>query len=95
MLKKLIFTGFIGISTLFASDSASSISASQALQMLKDGNQRFINGKSIHPHSDFERIKEVSTGLTWLNHIALWLTSYLHSKGHLMVVTLTTARSQL
>lgn len=62
MLKKLIFTGFIGISTLFASDSASSISASQALQMLKDGNQRFIDGKSIHPHSDFERIKEVSTG---------------------------------
>ena len=62
MLKKLIFTGFIGISTLFASDSASSISASQALQMLKDGNQRFIDGKSIHPHSDLERIKEVSAG---------------------------------
>ncbi|WP_214454971.1 hypothetical protein, partial [Aeromonas dhakensis] len=40
-------------------------------------------------------IKEVSTGLTWLNLIALWLTIYLHSKGHLMVVTLTTARSQL
>jgi hypothetical protein len=40
-------------------------------------------------------IKEVSTGLTWLNPVALWLTIYLHSKGHLMVVTLTTARSQL
>ena len=62
MLKKLIFTGFIGISALFANDSVSSISASQALQMLKDGNQRFISGKSIHPHSDFERIKETSKG---------------------------------
>jgi carbonic anhydrase len=62
MLKKLILTGFIGISSLIASDNASSIPASQALQMLKDGNQRFIDGKSIHPHSDFERIKEVAKG---------------------------------
>ena len=60
MLKKLILLGFIGAS-LYA-NSNSSISANEALQMLKDGNQRFIDGKSIHPHSDFERIKEVSTG---------------------------------
>ena len=60
MLKKLILLGFIGAS-LYANGN-SSISANEALQMLKDGNQRFIDGKSIHPHSDFERIKEVSTG---------------------------------
>jgi carbonic anhydrase len=60
MLKKLILVGLLGAS-LYANNS-SSIPASEALQMLKDGNQRFIDGKSIHPHSDFERIKEVSTG---------------------------------
>ncbi len=60
MLKKLLLIGFIGAS-LYAS-SSSSVSATEALQMLKDGNQRFLEGKTIHPHSDFARIKEVSTG---------------------------------
>ena len=62
MLRKLILTGFIGLSSLIANDSVSSIPAAEALQILKDGNQRFIDGKSIHPHSDFERIKEISKG---------------------------------
>lgn len=30
------------------------------LQLLIDGNERFIHGKSIHPHDDIDRIKEVS-----------------------------------
>lgn len=61
MLKKLILAGCVALS-LYANDNGAGISASEALQMLKDGNQRFISGKSIHPHSDFERIKEVAKG---------------------------------
>jgi carbonic anhydrase len=38
------------------------VSGDSALVSLKQGNKRFIEGKSIRPHQDFERIKEVSLG---------------------------------
>ena len=34
----------------------------QLLQRLKEGNSRFINNQSVHPHSDMERVNETSTG---------------------------------
>lgn len=61
MFKKLLLLGSITLA-LFANDNTVGVPASEALQMLKDGNKRFIEGKSIHPHSDFARIKEISKG---------------------------------
>ncbi len=42
--------------------SQDKISPQQALVKLKEGNQRFISGKSLKPRQDFNRIKEVSKG---------------------------------
>lgn len=61
MFKKLLLLGSITLA-LCANDNTVGVPASEALQMLKDGNKRFIEGKSIHPHSDFARIKEISKG---------------------------------
>jgi len=38
------------------------VSADSALNSLKQGNKRFIEGKSMRPHQDLQRIKEVSLG---------------------------------
>jgi carbonic anhydrase len=38
------------------------ISSDEALARLRDGNHRFINGKSDRPRQDFSRIKEVAEG---------------------------------
>jgi carbonic anhydrase len=38
------------------------VNAEQALNLLKEGNKRFVEGKSIRPHQTMERIKELSTG---------------------------------
>jgi carbonic anhydrase len=38
------------------------VSADAALNSLKEGNKRFVEGKSIKPHQDLQRIKEVSSG---------------------------------
>ncbi|MCY7290821.1 MAG: carbonic anhydrase [Ferruginibacter sp.] len=38
------------------------VSADEALNSLKQGNKRFIEGESIRPHQDLQRIKEVSLG---------------------------------
>ncbi|MCG8553520.1 MAG: carbonic anhydrase [Desulfobacterales bacterium] len=35
-------------------------SPDQVIQMLKDGNERFLNGKSEHPHLDKERMRQAS-----------------------------------
>jgi carbonic anhydrase len=33
----------------------------QAIEMLKKGNERFVAGKSVHPHTDFARLKQAAT----------------------------------
>lgn len=38
------------------------LSADSAIIKLKEGNERFIKGKTLHPNQDFKRIKEVSSG---------------------------------
>jgi carbonic anhydrase len=40
----------------------SQVTADFALNSLKEGNIRFLEGKSIKPHQDLQRIKEVATG---------------------------------
>ena len=38
------------------------VNAEQALNLLKEGNKRFVEGKSIRPHQTMDRIRELSTG---------------------------------
>ncbi len=38
-----------------------SMSPDEALKRLKEGNERFVNGKPIRPRQDIARVKEVST----------------------------------
>ena len=38
------------------------VPADSALSRLKEGNKRFLEGKSIRPHQDLQRIKEVASG---------------------------------
>jgi hypothetical protein len=33
----------------------------EAVAMLKEGNQRFVNGKSIHPHTDAPRLVQAGS----------------------------------
>ncbi len=40
----------------------SQVSPDEALTRLKEGNQRFVNGKTDRPRQDFSRIKEVADG---------------------------------
>ena len=42
---------------IFASD----LTADQALAKLKEGNERFISGKSMHPHTDVNRLKQAGS----------------------------------
>jgi carbonic anhydrase len=48
----------IGISTAYGQ---AKVSPDEAVLRLKEGNQRFISGKSTKPRQDFNRIKEVAT----------------------------------
>lgn len=47
---------------LSASSYAQQLSPDEALSKLKQGNERFVQGKSIRPHQDLNRIKEVAAG---------------------------------
>jgi carbonic anhydrase len=49
---------FIGLN----SASYSQVLPNDALKRLQEGNNRFIEGKSIRPRQDINRIKEVATG---------------------------------
>jgi carbonic anhydrase len=57
-LKLLFVPILVSVSTVY---SQVKITPSEALLRLKEGNQRFINGKSTKPRQDFNRIKEVAT----------------------------------
>jgi len=45
-----------------ASSGASAVPADEALQMLKDGNARYADGKSVHAHQGADRRAETATG---------------------------------
>jgi len=54
----ILFCIFTFLTTLLQGQ----VSADSALIRLKEGNKRFVGGKSMRPHQDFQRIKEVSLG---------------------------------
>ena len=44
-----------------ATNADAQVSADSATTKLKEGNERFIKGKTLHPNQDFKRIKEVAS----------------------------------
>jgi carbonic anhydrase len=50
------------LAALFINKANGQVPADSALNRLKEGNKRFVQGKSIRPHQDLARIKELSTG---------------------------------
>jgi len=61
-MKKLI--NFLALSSMFigTQNLTAQVSADSAIIKLKEGNERFIKGKTVHPNQDFKRIKEVAAG---------------------------------
>ncbi len=60
MKKKVTtLTCFLALLTI---KSNAQVPADSALNYLKQGNQRFVEGKSTRPHQDVQRIKELSLG---------------------------------
>jgi carbonic anhydrase len=55
----LTFVLLVSAIALFAQNKPS-VTPDQALLKLKEGNQRFVEGKSIKPNQDLNRIKEVA-----------------------------------
>jgi carbonic anhydrase len=55
-------TLLVFIIALLSTLAQAQVSADAALNSLKEGNKRFVEGKSIKPHQDLQRIKEVSSG---------------------------------
>jgi len=60
-MKKSI-TNLTFVLALLTTMAHAQVSADSALISLKQGNKRFIEGKSLRPHQDLQRIKEVSLG---------------------------------
>lgn len=61
-LKVLVAASLFLTSIQGFSQTSTTTSPDDALTRLKEGNQRFVNGKSMKPRQDFMRIKEVATG---------------------------------
>ncbi len=60
-LKLVLRIGIFYLPTLMACAQVQ-ISPTEALARLKEGNKRFVSGKSSRPRQDFSRIKEVAEG---------------------------------
>lgn len=61
MFKKVFLTAFFSV-CVFASSEMSKVSPDEAIKMLKEGNERFVEQKRANPNSDKVRILEVSKG---------------------------------
>ena len=61
-MKKMTTIATTFLSIVFSASSYAQVTAEQALNLLKEGNKRFVEGKSIKPHQSKERIKELATG---------------------------------
>jgi carbonic anhydrase len=58
-MKKGIITSVVGtclLALVAAPAFATDLTADQALTKLKEGNERFVSGKSMHPHTDAARL---------------------------------------
>ena len=53
---------FVVVLVLLTTFAQAQVSADSALNSLKLGNKRFVEGKSIRPHQNLQRVKEVSLG---------------------------------
>jgi carbonic anhydrase len=53
---------FVVVIVLLTTVAQAQVSADSALNSLKMGNKRFVEGKSIRPHQNLQRVKEVSAG---------------------------------
>ncbi len=60
-MKKNLFSLVI-IFTVITNSLVAQVSSNEALKMLKEGNERFLEGKSIKPHQNLQRIKDLSSG---------------------------------
>ena len=60
-MNKLTLT-LLAVTAFLTFTAKAQVPADSALLRLKDGNKRFITGKSIRPHQDLDRIKELSLG---------------------------------
>jgi len=60
-MNKLTLT-LLAVTAFLTFTAKAQVPADSALLRLKDGNKRFITGKSIRPHQDLDRIKEISLG---------------------------------
>ncbi|MBQ5789286.1 MAG: hypothetical protein IIW01_03265, partial [Thermoguttaceae bacterium] len=61
-MKRVAFS-FLALALLFAfsvravaSDAGPGVSAEEALRLLVQGNERFAENKTAHPHSNFDRL---------------------------------------
>jgi carbonic anhydrase len=61
-MKTKIYLSVLAISILSAYKFVDDPSPEQALQKLKDGNARFVSGKSVRPNQNMERLKQVAEG---------------------------------
>lgn len=59
MKKPIYFLAFAAM-LINATNADAQVSADSATTKLKEGNERFIKGKTLHPNQDFKRIKEVA-----------------------------------
>lgn len=66
LMKKYCFTLFAVLCCVFILSSASSGSglnnknAKHSLRILMEGNQRFVEQKTVHPHQNMDRVKEIA-----------------------------------
>jgi carbonic anhydrase len=60
MFTKILFC--IALACLSCLVHAQNLTQEEALQKLKDGNKRFVEGKSVRPRQDQSTIKELSKG---------------------------------
>ncbi len=60
MKKNLV--SLVIIFTVITNALIAQVSSNEALKMLKEGNERFLEGKSIKPHQNLQRIKDLSSG---------------------------------
>ncbi len=60
-MKNLIST-FVIVLSLLTTIIQAQVPADSALNSLVEGNKRFVEGSSVRPHQDLQRIKEVSLG---------------------------------
>lgn len=56
-MKKMTTIATTFLSIVFSASSYAQVTAEQALNLLKEGNKRFVEGKSIKPHQSKDRIK--------------------------------------